>query len=1209
LFVCSFVCCCCDHSWRTAIFWTRPASQTETTAALKTKNRKRGGGEATPSPSPNMPWLFGPTKRSENDKLQLVAAAAVMGSADDETNTRRSQEGQERCHDSSGGVFCIHQSIWGRRELIEVLLQERLRPTTQKMTSSQQQWNTTKRKRRAAAAAVAAGDEEDEEETRYHHDMTHLLRFISRRHIRVDDSEYRPGLLYVKNCTYSKRYIRVVHRHRHHHRQPQPQRGRRQQQIQQMQQHGHNMTTSMIVPQPGKDSEWLGPVALQHGDVLQFWAEQSATTSTGSSTMPTGNNHNSHHHDPTATVMMEFQYFLVDHEDDGDDDDDTTSQDDVGSSTAVNRPPRQQKPPLGHDHAAVTTTTTTTTTPGGGGGDTSESFETKKTVRQNDSTSSSSSRDNNATLISIMAEVEEENKSVPKKKPRRPTGLVEIAPAISTTPAVPKKTTTTIIDIMEDTATTAKNNIDDDQDPIVAAVATTTSPTTTIARRVRLTVAPEPPRDDETTECFIDDNSQQLRRAESKHGNVMEPTTLDCCSTGAGDDDVLLDDHAAVHCSSNSSSANVTTPAAALASTVNYGGQQQQQPPPPGHCDDDNGSPRKKTKKRVRFAEQDAEQHTATAPGHDDSSRHHKRTAQSAVGAVSTDVAPAAATTTTTTAHSPFIFYFVPKGTDMATSYIEGDGSSKGLRQHVEERGIVTQKTFCQHTPPTHLIISDRLSNDNVVWEYLDFASRDDFIDYITLHNVSCVYRTWATRDDIARTPPTMMDKVLGLVSTRAVTKNPTTTSKTTTALTTTMAAGDSSSTTGRQHHVYNEALSNLFKTLAQWYQECPLLEHDSFRSYTFTVMAGRVRHLPYEITKDRLAQLEQGGTTKGFGTATLQIIREFLLHRTCERLDQLKNDKNRRSMRNMMRIWGVGPAKASELVAQGHSHIGSVRKALHDKYLTLDRNQYIGVLNYEDFQEEMNREEVEAIANVILVAVRSRYPAAEVTIMGSYRRGKNSCGDVDILITHPDYPDRIPPTGLALILDDLRVAGHISYHLTRVYGMKEELFETLPEHVANRMMVPKHRYYNLASTTTTTTTDHHHVASWMGVFQSPLFQLKQRRVDIKWYPHQERVYAALYFTGNGHFNRSMRLWAKRRFSYRLSDHDLFDTVQNRPVLSSPPSSEKEVFQLLRLQWKEPNERDCFDAVEPLDANDIVFGMQMKMSKAEFMADDPVWVQ
>jgi DNA polymerase lambda len=318
-----------------------------------------------------------------------------------------------------------------------------------------------------------------------------------------------------------------------------------------------------------------------------------------------------------------------------------------------------------------------------------------------------------------------------------------------------------------------------------------------------------------------------------------------------------------------------------------------------------------------------------------------------------------------------------------------------------------------------------------------------------------------------------------------------------------------------------------------------------------------------------------------------------------------------------MMRIWGVGQAKATALVELGHVHIGTVRRALADQYVTLDRNQYIGVLNDENFQEEMTREEVEAIGEVIRAAFRHGYPAAELTLMGSYRRGKESCGDVDVLITHPDYTDRIPPTGMAALLVDLRVAGRITYHLTRVHGMKEELFEMLPQDVATRLTtVPKHRYFSGGvSMSTTMMMDHQHVASWMGVFQSPLIKLKQHRVDIKWYPHHESVYVALYFTGNGHFNRFMRLWAKLRFTYHLSDHGPFDTVHNRPVeleptssssRGRPPSSETEIFEVLRLQWKKPHERDCFDAVEPVDANDIVFGTQM--NRAEFMADDPVWV-
>lgn len=45
----------------------------------------------------------------------------------------------------------------------------------------------------------------------------------------------------------------------------------------------------------------------------------------------------------------------------------------------------------------------------------------------------------------------------------------------------------------------------------------------------------------------------------------------------------------------------------------------------------------------------------------------------------------------------------------------------------------------------------------------------------------------------------------------------------------------------------------------------------------------------------------------------------------------------------------------------------------------------------------------------------------------------------------------------------------------------------------------------------------------------------KFRRIDIKIYPSELYGFALLYFTGSGPFNRSMRLYAKKR-GLMLSD-------------------------------------------------------------------------
>ena len=162
---------------------------------------------------------------------------------------------------------------------------------------------------------------------------------------------------------------------------------------------------------------------------------------------------------------------------------------------------------------------------------------------------------------------------------------------------------------------------------------------------------------------------------------------------------------------------------------------------------------------------------------------------------------------------------------------------------------------------------------------------------------------------------------------------------------------------------------------------------------------------------------------------------------------------------------------------------------------------------------------------------------------------------------------------GLGKIVDNLRRQGHVAYHLTQLPGMDTEAFETLPRSVAQRLGQPSILKPKRAKDT---------CSSYMGVFFSPFHPGKKRRVDIKFYPYRERICAALYFTGNGYFNRSMRLWARRKFGYTLNDHGMFTDGTKERVMD--PLSEAAVFRRLKLVWKDVTERDGFDAVVGLDS-------------------------
>lgn len=102
----------------------------------------------------------------------------------------------------------------------------------------------------------------------------------------------------------------------------------------------------------------------------------------------------------------------------------------------------------------------------------------------------------------------------------------------------------------------------------------------------------------------------------------------------------------------------------------------------------------------------------------------------------------------------------------------------------------------------------------------------------------------------------------------------------------------------------------------------------------------------------------------------------------------------------------------------------------------------------------------------------------------------------------------------------------------------------------------------------------------YLGVCQLPGPGRRHRRLDIIVVPYSEFACALLYFTGSAHFNRSMRALAKTK-GMSLSEHALStavvrDTrglrVGSGRVLPTP--TEKDVFRLLGLPYREPAERD-----------------------------------
>lgn len=160
-----------------------------------------------------------------------------------------------------------------------------------------------------------------------------------------------------------------------------------------------------------------------------------------------------------------------------------------------------------------------------------------------------------------------------------------------------------------------------------------------------------------------------------------------------------------------------------------------------------------------------------------------------------------------------------------------------------------------------------------------------------------------------------------------------------------------------------------------------------------------------------------------------------------------------------------------------------------------------------------MPREEVDEIFNVVKSAAETLVPGVNVTIAGSYRRGKLDCGDIDILLSPPDGVETLNVHIVKEVVNCLSQSGFLTHHLAMpdeesIYfsGGKKRQMRGKSEPVLRDN-------YNLYG-----------VSTYMGVCKLPVSSNCEsrvhRRIDIKYYPKELIGTALLYFTGSDHFNR-----------------------------------------------------------------------------------------
>lgn len=250
-------------------------------------------------------------------------------------------------------------------------------------------------------------------------------------------------------------------------------------------------------------------------------------------------------------------------------------------------------------------------------------------------------------------------------------------------------------------------------------------------------------------------------------------------------------------------------------------------------------------------------------------------------------------------------------------------------------------------------------------------------------------------------------------------------------------------------------------------------------------------------------------------------------------KLEKIRQDDTSSSINFLTRVTGIGPSAARKFVDEGIKTLEDLRKN-EDK---LNHHQRIGLKYFEDFEKRIPREEMLQMQDIVLNEVNKVDSEYIATVCGSFRRGAESSGDMDVLLTHPSFTSESTkqPKLLHRVVEQLQKVHFITDTLSKG--------ET----------------------------------KFMGVCQLPNKndgkEYPHRRIDIRLIPKDQYYCGVLYFTGSDIFNKNMRAHALEK-GFTINEYTIrplgVTGVAGEPL---PVDSEKDIFDYIQWKYREPKDR------------------------------------
>jgi len=270
-----------------------------------------------------------------------------------------------------------------------------------------------------------------------------------------------------------------------------------------------------------------------------------------------------------------------------------------------------------------------------------------------------------------------------------------------------------------------------------------------------------------------------------------------------------------------------------------------------------------------------------------------------------------------------------------------------------------------------------------------------------------------------------------------------------------------------------NSLLINDLHILEKYYKK----SKDYFRQLAYEKAINILSKLDF-IIKDE----KQVKNMSGIGPGIFKKIKEFIKTGKISKVEEVRSlietkDEKEKIIKLFLNIWGVGDVKANNLWDSGYRTIEDIKK----NHTVLNRSQLIGLKYYNDLLQRIPRKSMKIYHAIILFILNKEFGKDnyKLEVAGSYRRGSESSGDMDVLITSKVI-------NLSQIVNILVKWKFV----TDILSLRNEKF--------------------------------------MGISKCPNTTDPYFRLDIEFVPESQFPFALLYFTGSKDFNKEIRLHAKK---------------------------------------------------------------------------------